>query len=102
MIINKLITSLNLCIVAIGIGICFQLSSWLPYFLPMPWYLPNILEISNYISFIQAVISAYAIFLGIKEKNRTAIILSSLILFSHLERFLSQLVALALINIGVI
>jgi len=89
---NKLITSINLSILALGISICEFLMSNSPLVL-----LPSFLTVYKQVLYgffsIESIIAAGALFIAIKEKNRTAIILTSLLLIMFSEPFWGIIIA---------
>jgi hypothetical protein len=87
---KKYITSINLCILALAASLLLVLVEWLiPFFVivttkNLAMY-RMFLDVS---SLIESIIAVSALFFAVREKNKTVIILSSLLLFMFLKPFL--------------
>jgi len=66
--------------------------------LPFFWYLPSHVafyaQLIYIFAAIESIIAVCALFVGIKEKNRTAIVLASLLLVLFLKPFLSEIIVI--------
>ena len=93
---KKYITSINLCILALSVSLLSVLIEWLiPFFVIITTRNASMYKMFLYGSFlIESIVAAGALYFAIKEKNRTVIILSALLLFMFLKPFLGIIIAI--------
>lgn len=84
-------TSINLSILSLGLAVFHYLLSFTPPYFNLPieslWYIMYVSMV------IESLVALAALIMGIKEKNKTHIILAGLLLVTFLKPLLSSFVA---------